>query len=110
MIGFPAIKGFSSLQENIERWTKHGGCKLLNDYSYGGYAKVNRSLIDFVNDFYLTQNIPLDIIYTGKMMMGILDLIDKDYFEEGSTILAIHTGGLQGNIGMSERLGITLPS
>ena len=109
VMGFAAIKGSFFLQENIEKWTENGGWKLFNDYSYGGYAKVNRYLIDFVNNFYLTQNIPLDVIYTGKMMMAILDLIGKNYFEEGSTILAIHTGGLQGNLGFSERLGINLP-
>jgi 1-aminocyclopropane-1-carboxylate deaminase len=52
----------------------------------------------------------LDAVYTGKMMMGILDLVAKDYFPKGSSILAIHTGGLQGNKGMSERLGLKLPS
>jgi 1-aminocyclopropane-1-carboxylate deaminase len=51
----------------------------------------------------------LDAVYTGKMMLGILDLITKDYFPKGSSILAIHTGGLQGNKGMSKRLGVILP-
>ncbi|MDP7568182.1 MAG: 1-aminocyclopropane-1-carboxylate deaminase/D-cysteine desulfhydrase, partial [Flavobacteriales bacterium] len=74
------------------------------------YAKVNEELVQFINEFYSTQNIPLDAVYTGKMMMGLLDLVAKDYFPKGSTILAIHTGGLQGNKGMSERLMIKLPS
>ena len=46
----------------------------------------------------------------AKMMLGIMDLIKQDYFPKGSSILAIHTGGLQGNKGMSERLGVKLPS
>ena len=43
-------------------------------------------------------------------MMGILDLIGQDYFVKGSSILAIHTGGLQGNKGMNERYGLNLPT
>ena len=110
VIGFPAIKGFDLLQKDIESWTNKKNWKLINDYFCGGYAKVNEELVQFINEFYSTQNIPLDAVYTGKMMMGILDLVAKDYFPKGSSILAIHTGGLQGNKGMSERLMIKLPS
>ena len=74
-------------------------------YTVPGYEIVDINFTD--NSCY---NIPLDAIYTGKMMMGILDLVAKDYFPKESGILAIHTGGLQGNKGMSERLGTKLPS
>jgi len=107
VIGFPAIKGFKQLEKDIDCWTDNGSWELINDYVSGGYAKINTSLIEFVNEFYSTQNIPLDAVYTGKMMMGILDLIKQDYFPRESSILAIHTGGLQGNKGMIERLGIS---
>jgi 1-aminocyclopropane-1-carboxylate deaminase len=110
VIGFPAIKGFDLLQKDIESWTNKKNWRLINDYVCGGYAKISEDLIQFINEFYKTQNIPLDAVYTGKMMLGILDLVAKDYFPKGSTILAIHTGGLQGNKGMSERLMIKLPS
>lgn len=109
VIGFPAIKGFYELKKDIESWTKKKNWKLVNNYFCGGYAKVNKELIDFINSFYKEQQIPLDAVYTGKMMLGILDLITKDYFPKGSSILAIHTGGLQGNKGMSKRLGVILP-
>ena len=66
-------------------------------------------LISFIMDFYKTQNIPLDAIYTGKMLFGLFDMINKDYFRKGSSILAIHTGGLQGNRGMNERFRLNLP-
>ena len=67
------------------------------------------SLVKFINEFYLNHNIPLDIVYTGKMMMGIFDLIKKDYFLRGTRILAIHTGGLQGNKGMNKKFFYNLP-
>ena len=74
------------------------------DYHFGGYAKVNEVLVDFVNKFKMKHKIPLDPIYTGKMMFGLWDLIEKDYFRRGSTIIVVHTGGLQGIVGMNERL------
>ena len=110
IIGFPAIKGFDTLQKDIESWTNKQNWKLTNDYCCGGYAKVNEELVAFIHQFNLAQNIPLDTVYTGKMMMGIFDLIGQDYFVKGSSILAIHTGGLQGNKGMNERYGLNLPT
>ena len=109
VIGFPAIKGIDALEKDIKIWTNTTNYKFINDYVGNGYAKINKDLVDFINEFDATHNIPLDAIYTGKMMMGILDLVAKDFFLKGSSILAIHTGGLQGNKGMSERLGISLP-
>jgi 1-aminocyclopropane-1-carboxylate deaminase len=66
-----------------------------------GYAKINPQLISFINQFKEQHNIPLDPVYTGKMMFGIFDLIHNGYFPEHSKILAIHTGGLQGIVGMN---------
>lgn len=80
------------------------------EYHFGGYGKVTNELIEFINSFYLDHAIPLDPIYTGKMMFGIFDLILNNYFLPNSKILAIHTGGLQGIAGMNiklEKLGKT---
>ena len=110
VIGFLAIKGIDELEKDINSWVNKSNYNFINTYFGDGYAKVNKELVEFINEFNAEHNIPLDAIYTGKMMMGILDLIGKDYFPKGSSILAIHTGGLQGNKGMSERLGIKLPS
>ena len=103
-IGFPALKGADFLNEEINKYVQNSQWSLNLDYHFGGYAKVNDNLIDFVNRFKLKNKIPLDPVYTGKMMFGLWDLIEKDYFRRGSTIIAIHTGGLQGIEGMNERL------
>lgn len=110
VIGFPAIKGFRQLERDIAYWSNRSNWKLINDYVCGGYAKINIDLITTIETFYKIYNTPLDAIYTGKMMYGILDLVSKDYFPRGCSILAIHTGGIQGNKGMAQRLGIKLPS
>jgi len=109
VLGFPALKGGEELEKDILSWTNKQNCTLITDYHFGGYAKISEELIQFIMDFYHTENIPLDAIYTGKMMFGIMDLIAKDYFPKGSSILAIHTGGLQGNKGMNDRFGLNLP-
>lgn len=78
--------------------------ELITDYHFGGYGKVTPELIDFINWFYKDTKIPLDPVYTSKMVFGVLDLIKKDYFPNGSKILMIHTGGLQGVQGMNQWL------
>jgi 1-aminocyclopropane-1-carboxylate deaminase len=103
IIGFPALKG-DFLSDDIRKFAKNSNWEVQLDYHFGGYAKINEELIRFINDFYKQTNIPLDPIYTGKMMFGILDLINKGYFPKGAKIIAIHTGGLQGIEGMNNNL------
>lgn len=100
ILGFPALKG-SFLKEDISRFVTRKNWSIINDYHFGGYAKINLELIEFVNQFKIENNIQLDPVYTGKMMFGIFDLLKKGYFKKGSNILAIHTGGLQGITGMN---------
>ncbi|MBN4085522.1 1-aminocyclopropane-1-carboxylate deaminase/D-cysteine desulfhydrase, partial [Flavobacteriaceae bacterium AH-315-B10] len=78
--------------------------EIIDDYHFGGYAKINIELISFINKFKNEHHIPLDPIYTGKMMYGIMDMITRGRFPKGSKILAIHTGGLQGIEGMNRKL------
>jgi 1-aminocyclopropane-1-carboxylate deaminase len=103
ILGFPALKG-DFLQKEIGKFTAKSNWELVTDYHFGGYAKINSTLVEFINRFKQEYNIPLDPIYTGKMMFGIFDLIKKGYFEKGAKILAIHTGGLQGIDGMNIKL------
>ncbi|MDH5474923.1 MAG: pyridoxal-phosphate dependent enzyme [Cyclobacteriaceae bacterium] len=111
VIGFSALKG-DFLNNEVKTFLKNYGCNhsenwnINTQYHFGGYAKVQPSLIDFINAFKLQQGIQLDPIYTGKMMYGIYDLIKQGYFKKGTTIVALHTGGLQGIEGIKERYGI----
>ncbi len=103
ILGFPALKG-DFLQNEICNFAQNNNWELITDYHFGGYAKVNQELIAFVNQFYKENEIPLDPIYTGKMVFGVMDLINKNYFPENSKILLIHTGGIQGIQGMNNKL------
>ena len=103
VLGFPALKG-DFLREDICKFVSKSNWDLIADYHFGGYAKVSEELILFINDFYKKYKVPLDPIYTGKMLFGVMDLINKNYFPENSKILVIHTGGLQGITGMNNLL------
>lgn len=103
VIGFPALKG-DFLKKDICKFAHKENWELLSDYTFGGYGKLNEELISFMNDFKQQTTIPLDPVYTGKMMFGILDLIKQDYFKPNTKILAIHSGGLQGISGMNMKL------
>jgi 1-aminocyclopropane-1-carboxylate deaminase len=103
IIGFSSLKG-DFLQKDIAKFANQKNWTINCEYHFGGYGKVTNELIEFINSFYKQYEIPLDPIYTGKMMFGILDLIQKDFFPPNSKILAIHTGGLQGIAGMNLKL------
>ncbi|HEY0091753.1 MAG TPA: pyridoxal-phosphate dependent enzyme [Flavobacterium sp.] len=100
---FPALKG-DFLQKEITSYVSKNNWKVIKGYEFGGYAKTSPELISFINDFRRDTGVPLDPVYTGKMMFGVMDLINTGFFQDNSRILAIHTGGLQGIEGMNIKL------
>ena len=103
ILGFPSLKG-DFLKDEIRNFVQNHNWELITDYHFGGYGKVNEKLIAFINQFYAETKIPLDPIYTGKMVFGVIDLIRENYFPANSKILLIHTGGIQGIQGMNIKL------
>lgn len=99
VVGFPVLKGAGFLINDIRSLSEKSrvisNWQLMFDYHYGGYAKSTAQLIGFIENFEAHHSVPLEKIYTGKMMAGIYDLLQKGFFKRGSTILAIHTGGIQ---------------
>ncbi len=100
IIGFSALKG-DFLKEDVAQWVSKDNWQITDDYCFGGYAKVNAVLIDFINNFKKATSISLDPIYTGKMLYGITQMVKEGKIPKNSRILAIHTGGLQGIPGMN---------
>jgi 1-aminocyclopropane-1-carboxylate deaminase len=103
VLGFPALKG-DFLKAEICNFVNKENWELITEYHFGGYAHVTAALVQFINAFYAENKIPLDPIYTGKMVFGVIDLIQKNYFPAESKILLIHTGGIQGIQGMNMKL------
>lgn len=100
VIGFSALKG-DFLNSEISQLTTGKNWELQNNYHFGGYGKISAELISFLNDFQQKSKITLDPVYTGKMFFGIFDMVKRSAFPQNSSILAIHTGGLQGIAGMN---------
>ena len=95
ILGFSALKG-DFLQRDVAQLTSKNNWKIIDNYCFGGYAKTTPELYQFIENFEHQHQIPLEQIYTGKMLYGIFDLITKGYFVEKTRILVIHSGGLQG--------------
>lgn len=102
VLGFKAVKDHS-LAQKIAHLSGKENFTLFEAHE-GKYGKITDETIRFINQFYDRYNIPLDPIYTGKMMRFLFHLIDQNYFPNNAKILAFHTGGLQGIKGANELL------
>jgi len=100
IIGIPVLKNEGSIESEINALLldkNNQPYTLLHQFHQGGYAKTNPAMIDFMNRLWDTEKIPTDIVYTSKLLFGVEQLIQENYFEKEASILVIHSGGLQGN-------------
>ncbi len=100
LLVFPALKGGGFMFDEIAKYCTQEQLQkvqLQPNYHFGGYGKTKPEQIEFMKSFFKEYGVELDKVYTSKMMFGLFDLIRNDYFPKGARILAIHTGGLQGN-------------
>jgi len=101
VLGFAALKNAAFLMQDVQSLLSNGchNWDILLDYHFGGFATTRPELISFMQNFAQKNAIPLEPVYTGKMLYGLYDLIAKGTFKPGQRIIALHTGGLQGNRG-----------
>ncbi|MEP6700697.1 MAG: 1-aminocyclopropane-1-carboxylate deaminase, partial [Bacteroidota bacterium] len=104
IISISVLKNNIDLEKNINKLVSVTEKKfhINHDYHFGGYAKYNVGLLEFMNEFYRHTGIPSDFVYTGKLFFAISDLIQNNFFTPGSRILMIHSGGLQGNASLKK--------
>lgn len=109
-IGFPALKGGSFLKDDIEKLIydysgkQYSNWELKTEYHFGGFGKVKKELIEFINVFEGMNDIKIEPLYTAKMLYGLNDLIQYKFFKNDARIITIHTGGLQGLSGMQHKI------
>lgn len=99
----PVLKGAEFLKPEIEKLSGSVSYGFHADYHFGGYAKTTPELLTFIKEFCRSTGILIDPVYTGKMFYSIFDLISKNHFIPGTKILALHTGGVAGLLGMQDR-------
>ena len=104
IIGIPVLKNEGSIESEINALLedKNRPYTLLHQFHQGGYAKTNPTMLDFMNRLWDAEKIPTDIVYTSKLLFGVEQLINENYFEKDASILVIHSGGLQGNRSLPE--------
>jgi len=103
--GVSALKGAVELETRVAealaacnasspaRW------QLLHGDHCGGFARVSEGLRDFMLAFERVQGVPLEPVYTGKMLFAIYRRLRSGEWRGDLPLLAIHTGGLQGRRG-----------
>jgi 1-aminocyclopropane-1-carboxylate deaminase len=110
LLGFSVLKAPGLIEAEVLRSLAEsskiasGLWEIQEAYHCGGYARLNQQLVDFVRSFEHKFNINLDYIYTGKCFLGLFDMINKKNFRPGSRVVVIHTGGLQGNRGLYDKV------
>lgn len=100
-LGFAALKNASFLRSDVQSLLSKEchNWEIIQDYHFGGFATLNKTLELFMDDFEEKSLIPLEPVYTGKMLYGLYDMIAQGAFKPGQRIIALHTGGLQGKRG-----------
>ena len=108
VIGIAAVQNAHYLHQQVSdllqvaQYPAYTNFEILHDYHHGGFAKVNDGLLQFCEQFTLTNTIPVEPVYTGKLFYAIEQLAKTNFFKPNERVLAIHTGGLQGARGFSQ--------
>ena len=104
VIGVSVLKGYAALETEVRSLltspTRHSTFSIVHDYHFGGYAKYNNALIDYMNAAWHAYKLPTDFVYTAKALYATEALIRHKTIPQGSHVLFIHTGGLQGNLSL----------
>jgi len=105
---YAVLKGAGFLCHEISAYLGDEGSlaswQVFQEYHFGGYARITPQLVAFMDRFEALHKIPLDPIYTAKMLYAVYAQIRSGDIAPGSKILAIHTGGLQGRRGMEAKM------
>lgn len=110
VLGFCTLKGLQDLEPQVTEWLTGSGVddlpawQIEHRFHCGGFAKINRELVLFMEHWKTFSDIPLEPLYTGKMFYGLFQMIEQGYFRAGDRIVAVHTGGLQGLRGMQAKM------
>lgn len=120
VIAVPVFKNGDFIRDEIAELLRYAGLDddllaekldlltLATDFDFGGYGKFNAELIGFMNHIYQSTQLKLDQIYTAKMFYALCNWIETGKIKRGSTVVAIHTGGLQGALSIQDKLNYSL--
>lgn len=82
---------------------QHTNWQLLTQFHRGGYSKFSTLDAERIIEFNQQTGVTFEPVYSGKMILALLDLLAQGYFKPQERIVLLHTGGLQGLGGMIEQ-------
>jgi 1-aminocyclopropane-1-carboxylate deaminase len=99
IVGISVLKNNFSIDAAIRNLihASKNNFQIRHEFHFGGYAKQTPELLRFMNDWYRETGIPTDFVYTAKIFYAVDELVRNGFFKSGSSVLVIHSGGLQGN-------------
>lgn len=104
VVGISVLRNHTGLESAVANLLdargKEKAFRILHQFHGGGYARKTTELIAFMNQFHLETGIPTDFVYTGKLFHALCILAGEGFFPQGSRVLAVHSGGLQGNLSL----------
>ena len=109
VIGINCVNYTKYINEKISQKTNKKNWEIINEFNFGGFAKFDNLLTEYLKKFKLNYKITLDLNYTAKMFFGFEKLIERRYFQRKSKVLLIHTGGIYGNLGFNYLYDLDLP-
>ena len=109
VLGINCVNDAIYINKKISQKTNKNNWEIINEFNFGGFAKFDNLLTEYLKKFKLNYKITLDLNYTAKMFFGFEKLIERRYFQRKSKVLLIHTGGIYGNIGFNYLYDLDLP-
>ncbi|GLX77877.1 1-aminocyclopropane-1-carboxylate deaminase [Thalassotalea insulae] len=107
LLGIAVLKQGEYLVDDVKQLIPNTGTdnnwQILTQYHCGGYAKFSQQDLAELKAFSHITGVPFEPIYSGKMILALLDLIKNNTFAPGHHIVLLHTGGLQGLAGLAEQ-------
>jgi len=101
----PVLKGGQFIETEMAKYVSvDKQLTLHTDYHFGGYGKTQPALLGFLHKFSRTYGLLTDPVYTAKMFFAIEDLAANGLLRKDAKIVALHTGGLLGILGMKDKL------
>lgn len=107
VVGVAVLKMGEILDKTVHKMLENAangdrqGWQIRHDFHFGGYARVSHRLLDFMRQFEARTNILLDPVYTAKLLFGLCELAKSGMWSEGTHVVAVHSGGLQGRRGFA---------
>ena len=104
LIGIPVMKlhpeNDKEFLDSLTNENERKNCRIITSFAGKGFGKAEPEVISLMNETYKEFDLPLDFVYTGKLLNALYSLLIQEQINPKKKILFIHSGGLQGNLSL----------